>query len=263
MKRKRTKTKSFGVSKRESHDATQFYSSKLYEGIPKEKKNCNIIDNSLEIDKDLFGQAENFFELKKKLPKESLHLVLFMIPNIIYDNKVVEQRILKKVQTIVTEIKSLLINGGRFIVLINNGVDNSFFPLHAILVPFVIEEDLLMRGDIILSVNKEVTGKQIIKNVYNHAYIFSKNVFGRKKKNRKNLIERTDTIGRDEFLAQTKSIWKISSSKDSIYEYVPQLLHLFSFKEDIVMLITNEKEKREVLNKLISKVRVNRVISFY
>ena len=39
--RKKSKTSSFGVSKRESHDASQFYNSKLYQD--REKQNILII----------------------------------------------------------------------------------------------------------------------------------------------------------------------------------------------------------------------------
>ena len=35
---KKSKTSSFGASKRESHDASQFYNSKLYQTLPKPRK---------------------------------------------------------------------------------------------------------------------------------------------------------------------------------------------------------------------------------
>ena len=44
-KRKQTKTSAFGTSKREGHDATQFYSSNLYSNINVDEKQI-IIDNS-------------------------------------------------------------------------------------------------------------------------------------------------------------------------------------------------------------------------
>ena len=34
--RKRTESSSFGVSKREGHDSSKYYNSKLYENVPKE-----------------------------------------------------------------------------------------------------------------------------------------------------------------------------------------------------------------------------------
>ncbi len=43
--RKKSKTSSFGVSKRESHDASQFYNSKLYQSLPRPRKTA-YIDNS-------------------------------------------------------------------------------------------------------------------------------------------------------------------------------------------------------------------------
>ena len=39
--RKKSKTSSFGVSKRESHDASQFYNSKLYKTLQNFTKTAN------------------------------------------------------------------------------------------------------------------------------------------------------------------------------------------------------------------------------
>ena len=55
MARIRTKTSDFGVSKREGHDASQFYSSRLYDGfIINEKK--KVIDRSAELPKEIFNK---------------------------------------------------------------------------------------------------------------------------------------------------------------------------------------------------------------
>ncbi len=50
--RKKSKTSSFGVSKRESHDASQFYNSKLYQTLPKLRE-IVYVDNSNLIPEDI------------------------------------------------------------------------------------------------------------------------------------------------------------------------------------------------------------------
>ncbi len=49
--RKKSKTSSFGVSKRESHDASHFYNSKLYQTLPKPKKLLTLIIPTLYLKK--------------------------------------------------------------------------------------------------------------------------------------------------------------------------------------------------------------------
>jgi len=48
---KGTSTSSFGVSKRENHDSSKFYDSKLYRDLPKLLDKVNYIDNSDKIPK--------------------------------------------------------------------------------------------------------------------------------------------------------------------------------------------------------------------
>jgi len=65
--RKKSKTSSFGVSKRESHDASQFYNSKLYQTLPKPRKTAYIDNFSLIpeeiIDHILLGDSKRMNQL--------------------------------------------------------------------------------------------------------------------------------------------------------------------------------------------------------
>ena len=67
-----TKTSSFGSPGRINHDSSTFYASKLYEGLPKEKK-VKYVENSIPskfLDTTLHGTSENMHEL----PDNSIHL---------------------------------------------------------------------------------------------------------------------------------------------------------------------------------------------
>jgi len=69
--RKKSKTSSFGVSKRESHDASQFYNSKLYQTLPKPREMVNVDKSSLIpidiLDAILLGDSKRMNQLPDKL----------------------------------------------------------------------------------------------------------------------------------------------------------------------------------------------------
>ena len=70
---KKSKTSSFGVSKRESHDASQFYNSKLYQTLPKPRK-TTYFDNSRLIPADVIDSillGDN--KRMSQLPERSLN----------------------------------------------------------------------------------------------------------------------------------------------------------------------------------------------
>jgi len=66
--RKKSKTSSFGVSKRESHNASQFFNSKLFQALPRLRK-IEYIDNSRLIpaniiDNILLGDSKRINQLQ-------------------------------------------------------------------------------------------------------------------------------------------------------------------------------------------------------
>jgi len=72
--RRKTKTSSFGTSGRESHDARQFYKSKLYEQRLKERKN-EYYENQIpktSLNK-IFCKSS---EIMEELPDNSIHLTV-------------------------------------------------------------------------------------------------------------------------------------------------------------------------------------------
>ena len=73
-----SRTSSFGSPARVSHDSTPFYTSKLYEGLPKEQK-VKYVENSIPsqfIDKIFCKSSENMEEL----PDNSVHLMVTSPP---------------------------------------------------------------------------------------------------------------------------------------------------------------------------------------
>ena len=78
-KRRGTKTSSFGTSGRISHDSTAFYTSKLYENLPREKK-VTYTENPIppESLNKIFQKSS---ESMDELPDNSVHLMVTAPPN--------------------------------------------------------------------------------------------------------------------------------------------------------------------------------------
>ena len=74
---KGTSTSSFGVSKRENHDSSKFYDSKLYRDLPKLLDKVNYIDNSDKIPKKALDHIIQGDSRKMDLlPDNSVHLMI-------------------------------------------------------------------------------------------------------------------------------------------------------------------------------------------
>ena len=82
MGKKGTETSKFGVSKRESHDSSKFYSSNLYQGLEVNDEQ-KIIDNSSKINESVLNKDhfldDNFLN---QLPPNSIHLLIIPVNSI-------------------------------------------------------------------------------------------------------------------------------------------------------------------------------------
>jgi len=149
-RRRRTQTSSFGSPGRINHDSTTFYASKLYEGLPKEKV-VNYKENPIpsEFLNKIFCKSS---EKMKELPDNSVHLMVTSPPYNVgkeYDENLtlIEYRtFLKRVWS---EVKRVLVPGGRVCINIANLGRKPYIPLHAFIVEDMLDLDFLMRGEII------------------------------------------------------------------------------------------------------------------
>ena len=76
--RKSTETSEFGVPGRINHDSSKFYSSRLYEDFPSEKK-VKYDENEISeenLNRIILGSSENM----KELPDKSVHLMVTSPP---------------------------------------------------------------------------------------------------------------------------------------------------------------------------------------
>ena len=78
-KKNGSQTSSFGSPSRANHDSSKFYSSRLYEGLPKEKEGVDFKENPIpttSVDKIFCKSSEKMAEL----PDNSIHMMVTSPP---------------------------------------------------------------------------------------------------------------------------------------------------------------------------------------
>jgi site-specific DNA-methyltransferase (adenine-specific) len=249
-KKKRTKTSPFGSAGREGHDSTMFYTSRLYEGLPREKE-VKYVENRIPeefLNKILKKTSEDMQEL----PNNSIHLVVTSPPYNVgkeYDKAFNLKEYLLFLRRVWEEVSRVLVPGGRVCINIANLGRKPYIPLHIFVINDMIDLGFLMRGEIIWDKSASAgtstawgSWKSIsnptLRDVHEYILIFSKNAFKRVK-----VKGRVDTISRDEFLEYTKSIWsfptesakKIGHPAPFPVELPYRCIQLFSYSNEIIL----------------------------
>jgi DNA modification methylase len=244
-----TKTSSFGSPGRINHDSTPFYSSKLYEGLPKEEL-IDYVENT--IPSDFIDKIHcKSSELMDELPDNSVHLMVTSPPYNVgkeYDKDLTldeYRRFLKKVWS---EVKRVLVPGGRACINVANLGRKPYIPIHAFIVEDMLDLGFLMRGEIIWNKASSVSPSTAwgswlsaknptLRDVHEYILVFSKGTFTRESCGKKN------TISKEEFLEFTKSIWtfpaepatKIGHPAPFPVELPYRLIQLYTFEGDIIL----------------------------
>ena len=149
-RKKGTQTSSFGSPGRRGHDSTPFYTSKLYEGLPKEEK-VKYIENPIPsqfIDKVFCKSSEKMEEL----PDNGVHLMVTSPPYNVgkdYDENLTLEEYLTFLKNVWVEVYRVLVPGGRICINIANLGRKPYIPLHAFIVEDMLDLGFLMRGEII------------------------------------------------------------------------------------------------------------------
>ena len=245
-----TKTSGFGSPGRINHDATLFYTSKLYEGLPKEEKS-KYIENTItaEFLDRIFCKTS---EKMEELPDNSIHLMVTSPPYNVgkeYDKNFTLEEYLQFLKRVWKEIYRVVVPGGRVCINIANLGRKPYIPLHTFIVRDMLELGFLMRGEIIW--NKALSSSPstawgswlsaanpTLRDVHEYILVFSKGKFGRD-----NFDKRKNTISKEEFLEFTKSVWtfpaesarKIGHPAPFPVELPYRFIQLYTFEGDIVL----------------------------
>ncbi|GIJ95065.1 DNA-methyltransferase [Capnocytophaga stomatis] len=248
-KTKGTETSTFGTSGRINHDSSKFYNSKLYTELAEKKvldKNENDFPDEWK-NKLILGSSENM----KEIPDNSVHLMITSPPYNVskeYDEDLSLDEYLNLLKNVFEETYRVLVNGGRACINVANLGRKPYIPLSDYISKMMIEIGFNMRGEIIW--NKAASASPstawgswqsaanpILRDIHEYILVFSKGDYKREKGNKEN------TIGRDEFMEWTKSIWTMKAESARrighpapFPEELPyRLIQLYSFKNDMIL----------------------------
>jgi DNA modification methylase len=250
QKKKGTKTSTFGSPGRINHDSTNFYKSRLYEGLPKEES-YEYIENTIPsqyLDQIFCKTCEKMEEL----PDNSVHLMVTSPPYNVgkeYDENLTLNEYREFLKSVWTEVKRVLVPGGRACINIANLGRKPYIPLHAFLIEDMLDLGFLMRGEIIW--NKASSGSPstawgtwlsaknpILRDIHEYILVFSKSSFARDR-----IENKKSTISKEEFLEFTKSVWTFSAEPATKVghpapfpvELPYRLIQLYTFEEEVIL----------------------------
>ncbi|MHA1270053.1 MAG: DNA-methyltransferase [Candidatus Helarchaeota archaeon] len=249
--KKRTKTSSFGVSKREGHNSSKFYESKLYDDLNKGKKikyidNSNLIPSNI-LDKIILGDSRKM----DLIPDNAIHLIITSPPyNVLkeYDQNLTLKEYLDLLEAVFREVWRVLVPGGRVAINIANVGRKPYIPYHYYIIEIMEKIGFLMRGEVIWNKSASAgsscawgsfasASNPCLRDIHEYILIYSKLTYTLEKGNKKS------TIKKEDFLNWTKSIWsfpavsarKVGHPAPFPEELPRRLIELYTYKGDIVL----------------------------
>ena len=250
QRKKGTKTSTFGSPGRINHDSTNFYKSRLYEGLPKEES-YKYIENTIPsqyLDQIFCKTSEKMEEL----PDNSVHLMVTSPPYNVgkeYDENLTLNEYREFLKRVWSEVKRVLVPGGRACINIANLGRKPYIPLHAYMIEDMLDLGFLMRGEIIW--NKASSGSPstawgtwlsaknpILRDIHEYILVFSKRSFARDR-----IENKKSTISKEEFLEFTKSVWTFSAEPATKVghpapfpvELPYRLIQLYTFEKEVIL----------------------------
>lgn len=250
IKRKQgTKTSSFGTNGRINHDSSQFYNSRLYEGLAKTKK-IEYIENGIPQNfiNNIFCKSS---EKMDELPDNSVHLMITSPPYNVtkeYDDDLSLDEYVDLLNKVWKETYRVLVPGGRVCINVANLGRKPYIPLHSYIIEGMLSLGFLMRGEIIWNKASSASpstawgswlsaANPVLRDIHEYILVFSKDSFSLPRNGK------DPTIKKEEFLEWTKSVWTFSAvSAKKVGHPAPfpeelphRLINLYSFKNDVIL----------------------------
>ncbi|WP_394944050.1 DNA-methyltransferase [uncultured Ilumatobacter sp.] len=254
-----TSTSSFGVSKRESHDSSDFYSR----FAPPQISDDDTLGETGEIDVMYVGDARDM----SKVPDGSVALVVTSPPYFAgkeYETALGEGHVpadyieyLTMLRDVLRESARKLEPGGRLAVNVANLGRKPYRSLAAD-VTTILQDDLrlLLRGEVVWQKQRGASGScawgsyqspanPVLRDTTERVIIASKGRFDRVGLGNRSgqSIEGTATVPGDEFMEATLDVWEIPAESATRVGHpapfpvalVERCLHLFTYEGDIVL----------------------------
>jgi site-specific DNA-methyltransferase (adenine-specific) len=187
----------------------------------------------------------------EELPDCSVHLMVTSPPYNVgkeYDEDLSLEEYRMFLKRVWSEVKRVLVPGGRVCINIANLGRKPYIPLHAFIIEDMLALGFLMRGEIIW--NKASSSSPstawgswlsaknpTLRDVHEYILVFSKGRFSRESRGRKS------TLSRKEFLEFTKSVWtlpaepakKVGHPAPFPLELPQRLIKLYTFEGEVVL----------------------------
>src|SRR3989304_9931526 len=248
--RKGTRSSAFGAAGRENHDASAFYKSALYTGQASSLAASTVRNPFPRTARNqIFGHSS---QKMAELPEGCVHLMVTSPPYNAgkeYDRDLNLDEYLSMLRQVWAETWRVLLPGGRACINVANLGRKPYIPLHAYIISDMLALGFLMRGEIIWdkgasSATSTAWGSwrsasnPTLRDVHEYILVFSKGSFGRKKPK-----GRRYTIGKEEFLQNSKSVWtfpavsakKIGHPAPFPLELPKRLIELYTFTGETVL----------------------------
>ena len=257
MAKQRTETSSFGVSKRQAHDASIFYARQLY-GQQTEPASAPTADApALPAPAPLLPHADWVNQIycqsavnMVQVPADSIGVAFTSPPYNVgkdYDHDLSLDDYLALMQQVAQEVYRVLVPGGRYIVNVANLGRKPYIPLHAHFYHILMAVGFLPMGEIIWQKSRGANGNCAwgswqnaraprLRDIHEYLLVFAKEHYTRPERG-------ASDIARDEFLAATLSLWEIPpESATRVGHPAPfpvalaaRVIQLYSYVGDVVL----------------------------
>jgi modification methylase len=238
-----TSTRSFGVSRREGHDSSAFYGRQLT--VIEETKDKHVAVTA--------NVNEMYVQSSTSMPQVADNSVALMVTSPPYhvgkdyDTDTSFDEYLDLLRQVFAETYQKLQPGGRAVVNVANLGRRPYVPLSHLVTGIMLDIGYFMRGEVIWQKAKGAGGScawgswksaanPVIRDVHEYLLCFSKGRFDRARKGE-------STIGRDEFLDSTISIWQLPpESAKRVNHPAPfpvsipkRLIEFYTYQDDLVL----------------------------
>ncbi|MEA4908742.1 MAG: site-specific DNA-methyltransferase [Chloroflexi bacterium] len=251
---KATRTSRFGVSRRENHDASDFYRRNLYhspspdespaaspgpETPPGPSPGADWMDR-------IYCQSSE----RMPLPDNSVALAFTSPPYNVgkdYDDNLSLEEYLGLIRRVAAEVYRVLMPGGRYVINIANLGRKPYIPASAFYYQIHGEVGFLPMGEIIWQKGKGANGNCAwgswmsarsprLRDLHEYLLVFAKEHFQRPDPGRSD-------ISREEFMEATLSIWHIAPASARKYahpapfplELAERVIKLYSYVGDVIL----------------------------
>lgn len=248
--KKGTHSSAFGSAGRISHDASAFYESSLYSDQIKETR-ADYFENKLPkaVRNQIFAHSS---EDMHELPDASVHLMITSPPYNAgkeYDQNLKLDDYLSMLKRVWIETLRVLVPGGRACINVANLGRKPYIPLHAFIIRDMLELGTLMRGEIIWDKAASSSASTAwgswrsasnptLRDVHEYILVFSKGNYSRPKP-----AGRKNTISKDGFLQNSRSVWtfpavsakRIGHPAPFPQELPQRLIEMYSYTGEVVL----------------------------